>query len=94
MRNTLRTAVLVGLSAGALALTGCAADGNKGADTTCKDYRAADSATQSEMVSKMLKEQKGSEPSNGEVTLTKLSVSGYCASVGSDSSKISQIDGS
>lgn len=66
---------------------------NAGGDTTCGDYKAMSSAEQTEVVQSFL-ESKGETPSNGKVTLNKFSAKAYCATAGTDSDPIRNIDGS
>ncbi len=73
------------------ALSACGA-GNKGGDTGCGDYLEMNSSEQKAVISKML-EDKGRDPSNGEIQLNKASATLFCNTVGSNSSKISEIDG-
>ncbi|QKT05793.1 hypothetical protein HUN08_00185 [Gordonia sp. X0973] len=64
---------------------------NKGGDTTCGKFITMNEKDQREAVSKMLKERSGADPSNLEVTGTRVAVGAYCRTVGTDSSKISDI---
>jgi len=84
------TALVVALVATAT-LTGCSSQ-NNGGKTTCGEYRAMSSSKQTAVVTKMLQDE-GQSTANGLITLTKLSVSAYCATLGSDSSTIDQING-
>lgn len=77
--------------AAAVCLTGCSG-ANNGGKTTCGDYRKMNSSSQSAVVTKMLQEQGQSSPANGTITLAKLSVSAYCATVGTDSSTIDNVN--
>lgn len=78
----------------AAVLTGCGAS-SKGGDTTCAEFNKLDSDGQHAAIKKMLEDQNGkSDPSNLEVEGTRLSASAFCKTLGKDSSKISQIDGS
>lgn len=80
--------VLAGLAAGAL-LSGCGAK-VEGGDTTCKDYLAANDADQQTAVSKMLKDEKGTDAAQLEITGTKLSVSTFCQTAGKEDTPIKQ----
>ena len=83
------TSVLVsGLIAGVV-LAGCSPSVT-GGDTTCKDFLAADQSTQTEAVSKMLKDEKGSDAATLEITGTRLSVQTFCQTVGTPDSKIKE----
>lgn len=74
------------------ALTGCSAVSevvNRGGDTTCGDFNSHDDEKQRSEVSKMLKDKNGHEPSNMELSATRVAVSAYCKTIGKDSDKIS-----
>lgn len=62
---------------------------NKGGDTTCREFNSHDDEKQRSEVSKMLKDRSGSEPSNLELSGTRVAVSAYCKTIGKDSDKIS-----
>jgi acid stress chaperone HdeA len=76
----------------ALLLSGCSASQiiNTGGDTKCKDFTAQDEKKQDSEVSKMLKDKSGAEPSNLEITATRVSASVYCQTAGKPDSKISE----
>ncbi len=76
------------LTFGAL-LSGCGAK-VEGGDTSCKDYLAANDADQQTAVSKMLKDEKGTDAAQLEITGTKLSVGTFCQTAGKEDSKIKQ----
>ena len=61
-----------------------------GGDTTCKNFSSADQKTQDEAVSKMLKDEKGSEPVQLMVTGTRIAVQGFCQTAGKADSKIKE----
>jgi acid stress chaperone HdeA len=61
-----------------------------GGDTSCKDYSAADDKTQNDAVSKMLKDEKGADATQLEITGTKLSVQTFCSTTGKPDSKIKE----
>ena len=82
------TVLVSGLIAGAV-LAGCSPSVT-GGDTTCKDFLAADQSTQTEAVSKMLKDEKGSDAATLEITGTRLSVQTFCQTVGTPDSKIKE----
>jgi acid stress chaperone HdeA len=83
------TLLVAGLTV-ALALVGCSQGVlNQGGDTTCKDFLGQDDKTQTETVTKMLKDEKGSDPANLEITGTRLSVQTYCQVAGKQDTKIS-----
>jgi len=77
--------------AAVLTLSGCGT-ANNGGKTTCGDYRKMNSTRQTAAVTKMLSDE-GQSTSNGNITLVKLSVSAYCATIGSDSSTIDGVNG-
>lgn len=79
-----------GLYSGAL-LVGCSA-GGKGGDTTCAQFNTMDGKEQKAVIAKMLKEEKGKEANNLEITGTKLSASAFCKTLGKDSSKVKDIN--
>jgi acid stress chaperone HdeA len=63
---------------------------NTGGDTKCKDFTTQDEKKQNEEISKMLKDKSGNEPSNLEISATRLSASTYCQIVGNQDTKISE----
>jgi acid stress chaperone HdeA len=63
---------------------------NTGDDTKCKDFITQDEKKQNEEVRKMLKDKSGADPSNLEITSTRLSASTYCQTVGQGETKIFQ----
>ncbi|MCV7012432.1 hypothetical protein H7I40_08505 [Mycolicibacterium madagascariense] len=84
---------MTGIAAGSLALgvllSGCGAKA-EGGDTSCKDFLAANDSDQQTAVTKMLKDEKGSDPAQLEVTGTKLSVQTFCQTSGKQDSKIKE----
>lgn len=81
---------LLGASLCAAALlVGCSS--NKGGDTTCKDFNAMDTAGKDEVISKMLKDDKGKDATNLEVKGTRVSAMAFCNTLGKDSSKVRDI---
>jgi acid stress chaperone HdeA len=85
--------LLSGLIAGLLGssvLVGCSAPSVTGGDTKCKDFLGADQSTQTEAVSKMLKDEKGADAPSLEITGTRLSVQTWCQSAGTPDSKIKE----
>jgi acid stress chaperone HdeA len=86
------TVPAVFLVAGTFVLSGCSSVSkiiNKGGDTTCQEFNSHDDEKQRSEVSKMLKDKNGSEPSNMELSATRVAVSAYCKTIGKDSDKIS-----
>lgn len=63
---------------------------NTGGDTKCKDFTTQDEKKQSDEVSKMLKDKSGADPSNIEISATRLSVTTYCQTLGKPDTKISE----
>jgi acid stress chaperone HdeA len=63
---------------------------NTGGDTKCKDFITQDEKKQNDEVSKMLKDKNGTDPSNLEISATRLSVMAYCQTVGKPDTKISE----
>ena len=63
---------------------------NTGGDTKCKDFTSQDEKKQSDEVSKMLKDKSGTDPTNVEISATRLSVMTYCQTLGKPDSKISE----
>ncbi len=80
--------VAAGLTCGAL-LSGCGAK-VEGGDTSCKEYLAANDADQQTAVSKMLKDEKGTDAAQLVITGTKLSVQTFCQTAGKEDSKIKE----
>ena len=64
--------------------SGCSASQviNTGGDTKCKDFTSQDEKKQSDEVSKMLKDKSGADPTNVEISATRLSALTYCQMVG------------
>jgi len=93
MRNTTtRFATgIVAMIVVALSLTGCAGS-NSGGSTTCGQYRAMSNSQQTAVVKQMLQDD-GKSTANGLITLKMLTISAYCATLGSDDSPISDVDG-
>ena len=63
---------------------------NKGGDTTCGEFNGHNDQKQRAAVTKMLKDAKGGEPSNLELSGTQLAVSAFCKTIGKDSDKINR----
>jgi acid stress chaperone HdeA len=76
----------------AVLIGGCSASQiiNTGGDTKCKDFTTQDEKKQSDEVSKMLKDKSGADPSNLEITATRLSAATYCQTLGKPDTKISE----
>ena len=88
MKRTVATAIAIA----ALLLSGCSASQilNTGGDTKCKDFTTQDEKKQDQEISKMLKDKSGAEPSNLEITATRVSAATYCQTIGKPDSKISE----
>lgn len=81
--------VLAGTGFAAVALlAGCSGVVNLGGDTKCKDFIAAEEQKQNDAVSKMVKDERGRDASNLEISATRTAVTMYCKTLGNDNSKI------
>ena len=80
--------LLAGLATG-LVLVGCS-PAITGGDTKCKDFIGQDEKTQNEAVAKMLKDEKGADAAQLEITGTRLAVQTFCQTVGKQDSKIKE----
>jgi acid stress chaperone HdeA len=82
----------VSIMIAALLFSGCSASQivNTGGDTKCKDFNTQDEKKQNDEISKMLKDKSGADPSNIEISATRLSVTTYCQTLGKPDSKISE----
>lgn len=72
-----------------LVLVGCS-PAITGGDTKCKDFIGQDEKTQNEAVGKMLKDEKGTDAAQLEITGTRLAVQTFCQTVGKQDSKIKE----
>jgi acid stress chaperone HdeA len=63
---------------------------NTGGDTKCKDFTTQDEKKQNDEVSMMLKNKSGTDPSNVEITATRMSALTYCQTLGKPDTKISE----
>lgn len=75
-----------------LLFSGCSASNviNTGGDTKCKDFVTQDEKKQGEEVGKMLKDKSGADPTNLEISATRLSATTYCQTIGKPDTKISE----
>ena len=75
-----------------LLFSGCSASEvvNTGGDTKCKDFITQDEKKQNEEISKMLKDSSGAEPTNLQISATRLSALAYCQTLGKEDTKISE----
>jgi acid stress chaperone HdeA len=74
----------------AVLLSGCSS--NDGGATKCKDFNTQDQKEQTSAVAAMLKEEKGKDASNFEISATRLSALAFCKSVAKQDSTISDIN--
>ena len=79
-------------SAATAVISGCSASEivNTGGDTKCKDFVTQDEKKQNDEVSKMLKDKSGADPTNVEISATRLSAMTYCQTLGKPDTKISE----
>ena len=77
-----------GLAAGAV-LVGCS-PAVTGGDTKCKDFIGQDEKTQNDAVAKMLKDEKGTDAAQLEITGTRFAVQTFCQTAGKQDSKIKE----
>ncbi|WP_409428710.1 hypothetical protein [Mycobacterium sp. SMC-11] len=92
-RNRFSLVAVTVLAGATVLLGGCSAVDkviNKGGDTTCGEFNGHTDEKQRSEIAKMLKDRKGGEPSNLELSGTQVAVSAYCKTIGKDSDKISR----
>lgn len=87
MRRT--AAALLAAGAASAVLVGCSPSVT-GGDTPCKDFTGADEQTQNEAITKMLKDEKGTDPQQVEISGTRLAVQTWCQTLGTPDSKIKE----
>lgn len=75
-----------------LSLAGCGGGGGKGGDTTCGEFLQMSSSDQKAAVTALLSET-DSSPSNGKILIAVGSAKLYCNTVGTNDSKIREING-
>lgn len=75
-----------------LSMSLAACGGGKGGDTTCGEFMQMSAADQKEAIHALMSEE-GDSPANGMVTLGVGSAKLFCSTVGTDSSKIREING-
>lgn len=92
VKSTTTSALTIVVAAAAILLSGCSASQviNTGGDTKCKDFTTQDEKKQNDEVGKMLKDKSGQDPTNLELTATRLSAQTYCQTLGKPDSKISE----
>lgn len=61
-----------------------------GGDTTCEDFLGQDEKTQDDAVAKMLKDEKGTDAAQLEITGTRVAVQAFCQTGGKQDSKIKE----
>lgn len=88
-RMTVMTSVMAAGIALSGLVSGCGAKA-EGGDTTCKDFTSANDADQQTAVTKMLKDEKGTDPVQLVITGTKLAVQSFCQTAGKPDSKIKE----
>ncbi len=88
----MKKVVLTATAIATLLFSGCSASEviNTGGDTKCKDFTTQDEKKQNDEVTKMLKDKSGVQPTNLEISATRLSASTYCQTLGTPDTKISQ----
>ena len=92
MKSTTPAAITTALAAAGILLSGCSASQviNTGGDTQCKDFTTQDEKKQNDEISKMLKDHSGTEPTNLQISATRLSAATWCQTLGKPESKISE----
>ncbi|MGW0161298.1 hypothetical protein ACWDUN_18520 [Mycobacterium sp. NPDC003323] len=80
--------LLAGFAATAM-LVGCSPSVT-GGDTPCEDFTGADEKTQNEAITKMLKDEKGTDPQQLEISGTRLAVQTWCQTLGTPDAKIKE----
>lgn len=80
--------VAAGITA-AFILSGCSSISG-GGDTKCKDFTTQDEKDQTSAVAEMLKDEKGTDASNIEISATRLSAQAFCQTVGKQDSTIKE----
>jgi acid stress chaperone HdeA len=63
---------------------------NTGGATKCKDFTTQDEKKQNDEVRKMLKDKNGADPTDIEISATRLSALTYCQTLGKPDTKISE----
>ena len=73
-------------------LSGCSSSASKGGDATCAEYMKMSDKDQTKAITLLLKE-KDQNPSNGMISLSKMSAKMFCKTAGNDNSRIREING-
>ena len=92
MKSRTPAAITIAFAAAGILLSGCSASQivNTGGDTQCKDFTTQDEKKQNDEISKMLKDKSGQDPTNLQISATRLSAQTYCQTLGKPDSKISE----
>jgi acid stress chaperone HdeA len=92
MKSRTPAAITIAIAAAAILLSGCSASQivNTGGDTKCKDFTTQDEKKQNDEISKMLKDKSGQDPTNLQISATRLSAQTWCQTLGTPDSKISE----
>jgi acid stress chaperone HdeA len=92
MKSRTPAAITIAIAAAGILLSGCSASQivNTGGDTKCKDFTTQDEKKQNDEISKMLKDKSGQDPTNLQISATRLSAQTYCQTLGKPETKISE----
>ena len=92
MKSRTPAAITTAIAAAGILLSGCNASQviNTGGDTQCKDFTTQDEKKQNDEISKMLKDKSGQDPTNLQISATRLSAQTWCQTLGTPDSKISE----
>ncbi|HEY0227862.1 MAG TPA: hypothetical protein VGC05_16060 [Mycobacterium sp.] len=92
MTSQKSAAITIVIAATGILFSGCSASSviNTGGDTKCKDFSTQDEKKQNDEISKMLKDKSGQDPTNLQISATRLSAQTWCQTLGTPDSKISE----
>jgi acid stress chaperone HdeA len=92
MMSQKSAAITIVIAAAGILFSGCSASSviNTGGDTKCKDFSTQDEKKQNDEISKMLKDKSGNDPTNLQISATRLSAQTWCQTLGTPDSKISE----
>ena len=92
MKSRTSAAITIVIAASGILFSGCSASSviNTGGDTQCKDFTTQDEKKQNDEISKMLKDKSGNDPTNLQISATRLSAQTWCQTLGKPDSKISE----
>jgi len=92
MMSQKSAAITIVVAAAGILFSGCSASSviNTGGDTQCKDFTTQDEKKQNDEISKMLKDKSGNDPTNLQISATRLSAQTWCQTLGTPNSKISE----